>query len=178
MPSAQFEALGFLDRFAVNLPSIIEGTNKQILILTTNLEFTAKHLIVSLKNVIKNNEDNKNANFKIDILTMDPDANSAYERFVQLKPLYPTMKAYRKVLTESMEKVEQELRGIGNVSLSTYTTLPTQMFFVMDDQVVVATLVGGQSRFSTHFYLRGHGTNSFINHFNEARKSVTVVSVF
>jgi hypothetical protein len=158
---------GFTGRNNVHLPRLIATAKRRVLILTTNLSYTVLHLIPSLKTSIEENKENPD--FKVEILTMDPESNVANDRAEQLGK---TTREYRDELRESLEKIIEVFSNHKHVEIMTYTTLPTQMTFVVDNVVVVAVVSMSElSRESTHFVVGDspQATEPFVGHFKVVR---------
>lgn len=162
-----YQLEGFGGRNNVHLDYLISNAKKRVYILTTNLSYTASHLCEAIDNAVQSNL--KNPEFKVEILTMDPESNVTNERAVQLGR---TALSYRNELRESLENVQDKFKDKKNVEIMTYSSLPTQMTFIVDNQVVVAVVSMTElSRESTHFLLSEspRAAEPFIGHFRAVK---------
>lgn len=163
----EYQLEGFTGRNGVHLDYLIGTAKKRVFILTTNLSYTATNLMSAIKHAVEHNAGNPD--FKVEILAMDPESNVANERAAQLGR---TARDYRDELRVSLEKVQSEFRGLRHVEIMTYTSLPTQMTFIVDNHVVVAVVSMAElSRESTHFLLGDspRGAEPFISHFRAVK---------
>jgi hypothetical protein len=157
----QVECFSARDR--INLPSLVKNAKRRIYILTTNLDYTARHLKDSIRGALDSNTNN--SGFKVEILTMDPESNVANARAVQLGR---TVRQYRDEIRKSLDEIKEAFANEPRVEIVTYRTLPTQMTYVVDDVVVTSVVSLGQlSRESVHFVINKlpEVAESFLAHF-------------
>jgi nucleoside 2-deoxyribosyltransferase len=157
----QFQAEVFSERHRINIPALIENTERRIYILTTNLAYTYTYLKESIEKALNKND--KNPTFKVEILTMDPESDVANARAVQLgRPI----RQYRDELRSSLDKMRRTFGESPRVEIATYRSLPTQMTFILDSVVVTAVVsIGQQSREGIHFVLGKTPLDPFLSHF-------------
>ncbi len=163
----EFPVEGFVGRSGVHLDNMIEKARRRVLILTTNLTYTSVHLSGSIQTAIDKNRDNPD--FKVEILTMDPESSVANERSVQLGR---AARKYRDELRCSLEEMQKRFESERNIDIMTYTSLPTQMTFIIDNKVVVAVVSMSElSRESTHFLIGDSekGVEPFVSHFRSVK---------
>ncbi|NOT86172.1 MAG: hypothetical protein HOP02_15660 [Methylococcaceae bacterium] len=163
----EYQLEGFSGRNGVHLDYLISLARQRVFILTTNLSYTASYLCEAIKEAVERNKGNPD--FRVEILTMDPESNVANERAVQLGR---TARVYRDELRESLEHLQRAFTGLKNVEIMTYTSLPTQMTFIVDNHVVVAVVSMTElSREGTHFLLSDspRGAEPFIGHFRAVK---------
>jgi len=168
----EFSVEGFFGRRSVHLDRLIRKASRRVFILTTNLTYTLNHLTESIKEVIENNKNNPD--FKVEILTMDPESSVANERAVQLGK---TPRIYRDELRESLERMIEHFEKNNKIEIMTYTNFPTQMTFIIDNLVVLAVVSMSQlSRESVHFLIEGPGAEPFLRHFSAIKTNRTLKS--
>lgn len=159
----EFRVECFTARHKINLPYLIAKASQKICILTTNLDYTLRHLRTPITQALENNK--QNSAFKIEILTMDPESDVANARAVQLGR---TVREYRNELRKSLDDMREAFGLSSGVEIVTYRSLPTLMIYVVDDVVIVATVsLGQQSREGVHFVIKNFPTvaEPFLAHF-------------
>ncbi len=158
----------FTSRNRIGIPSLIENANSRIQIVTTNLQFIQTNLKGSLDKALEKNKDNPE--FKVEILAMDPEADTTVARSAQLGR---RTRQYRDELRESLDAIQKAYEGNTKVDIVTYKSLPTQITFIIDDTVITSVISFGQlARGNIHFVLdanRQKVPESFLAHFSSVR---------
>ena len=159
----QFQVEGFFTRFDIDMELLIENAKNHIYILTTNLNYIHTNLKASLEKVLKLNENNPQ--FKIDILTMEPESILTNVRATQLgKPL----RTYRDELRAYYDYTKEDFKDNPKVEISTYDSLPMPITFIIDETVITSTVSIGQlTRDRIHFAFNKMGdvTEQFLSDF-------------
>jgi 5S rRNA maturation endonuclease (ribonuclease M5) len=161
----EFSVEGFFSRSAIKLDELIERARKRVFILTTNLDYTCNHLRKAIRKALDNNS--SNTDFKVEILTMDPESSVVNERAVQLGKI---PRKYRDQLRQSLEGIQREFERDEKIEIIPYSSFPTQMTFIIDNRVVLAVVSMQQARReSSHFLIEGEGVEPFLTHFSAVR---------
>jgi len=159
-----FQVEGFSARRNINISNLIERANQHVRILTTNLSYTSLFLKDAISRALSNNTDNPA--FKVEILAMDPESDVANWRARQLGE--PSTRKYRDLLRKSLDDMRDTFGDYPNVDITTYSSLPTQMTFIVDNTVIIAVVsLGLQSREGIHFVMKSITREAapFVNHF-------------
>ena len=157
----------FEERPLKGLIGLIGKAKHRVYVLTTNLSYTNTFLKPA---IIKALEINKsNPRFKVEMLTMDPESDVANARAIQLgRPI----REYRDELRKSLDEMKIDLQKYRPmVEIIPYKTLPNQMVFIIDDNVVFCVVsFGQQSREGYHFLLSKKTTiDPFLAHFRSLK---------
>jgi hypothetical protein len=157
----------FTERDSIGIELLIRRSTQNIQIITTNLEYVTK-LTDSIKAALERNR--QNARFKVDILTMDPEADTARARAAQLGR---TTRDYREELRKSLDFMRAAFPPGSRVEIVTYTSLPTQITFIIDNTIITSMIAfGRQARENLHFVLeagRQGAGDAFIQHFRSMK---------
>lgn len=161
----EFQIDCFTDYARTNrgLPELIRRAKKRILILTTNLCYTEEFLLTALVEALQNQQ--SNPGFKVQILTMDPEAEVTNARAHQLDF---DVRHYRDKLRQSLDNIRKVFEQFPRVEIGTYSSLPTQTTFIVDDVVVTTVMsMARQSREGLHFAIHHvpEVTEIFVSHF-------------
>ena len=147
--SGDFQIEGFVNRESINLPERIKNAKRNVSILTTSLEYINTYLLESLKQALEANRDNDA--FDIVMLTMHTESDIVNGRAEQLG-ISP--RRFRDDLRKSLQEVVNAFRAHRKVEILTYTTLPTQITYIIDDTVVTAVAsLGQKSRHGINFVI-------------------------
>jgi hypothetical protein len=95
---------------------------------------------------------------------MDPESIVVNDRAAQLGK---NVRDYRDELHLSLDEMQKRFEHDKKVDISTYTSFPTQMTFIIDDRVILAVVsMSSRSRTSAHFLIEeGAAAQPFFNHF-------------
>jgi hypothetical protein len=163
-----FTAQAFTCRECINIPSLIKNAKQRVQIITTNLHYVLTNLKDSIDQALDSNL--SNFEFKVEILTMDPEGDTTNARAAQLGE---RTKRYRDILRDSLEKMHDAYSGNAKVEIVTYASLPTQITFIIDDTVITSVISFGQlSRRNIHFVLESNRpkvSESFLTHFSSVK---------
>jgi hypothetical protein len=158
----------FTNRNRIGIPNLIEKANQRVQIITTNLQYIFTNLKNSIDKAIESNKDNPD--FKIEILTMDPEGDTTIARAVQLGR---RTRQYRDVLRTSLDAMRKAYEDNPKVEIVTYTSLPTQITFIIDDIVITSVIsFGQQARGNIHFVMESNRPKipeSFLTHFSSVK---------
>jgi hypothetical protein len=144
---------GYKQRRHVDLENMIRSSRYRIYILTTNLDYVHSKLSEPISDALKFNlggPSPRNASYKVDILTMDPESIVTNARARQLNV---DVAEYRDSLRRSLSEMRAfEKQYSQNITVSTYITLPTMILMVVDDVAVWSVpFPSQQSRLVPHF---------------------------
>lgn len=163
-----FIAQSFANRNRINIPGLISKANQRVQMITTNLQFVFTNLKNSIDQALEANKDNPE--FKVEILTMDPEGDTTNARAAQLGQ---RTRKYRDILRESLDSMRKEYDGNSKVEIVTYSSLPTQITFIIDDTVITSVISFGQlARRNIHFVVganRPKVSESFLAHFSSVK---------
>jgi hypothetical protein len=158
-----YEAQCFLNRDAVHIPKLIEASSHCVHILTTSLDYVCTYLQDPLRVALEKNQ--KNPDYNIVMLTMDPESEATNGRAEQLiRPL----REFRDELRAALDEMVRRFGNESQVSILKYRTLPTQITYIIDHVVVTAVVsIGLQSRDGVHFVMQENQAllGSFTTHF-------------
>ena len=164
----------FEERPLPGLIDLIAKAKHRVYILTTNLNYTNTYLKDAIIQALEISSDNPK--FKAEFLTMDPESDVANARAIQLgRPI----RQYRDELRKSLDEMTNDLKKYQpRMEIITYRTLPTQMVFIIDDNVFLGVVsFGQQSREGFHFFLDKKAIiEPFLSHFR-ALKALAVATV-
>ena len=118
----------FTNRNRIGIPRLIENARQRVQIITTNLQYEYTNLKESIDKALDLNKENPD--FKIEILTMDPEGDTVSSRAAQLGK---RTRQYRDELRQSLEAMYRAYSENPKVDIVTYTSLPTQITLVIDD---------------------------------------------
>jgi hypothetical protein len=141
-----------------------KNANEHFEILTTNLEsFISSGMANIVKTRVKHTE-----NFKVRILTLDPESDFAAHRARQLKK---STRHFREVLRAALEKTSQLFFDCpNNVNIATFDEFPPQISYRIDDTIYIS-IVSSHRVSRENIILRFHEANanakeSVVNHFD------------
>lgn len=171
-PRGDYTVQCFTERDSIGIPALIERAIYRVQIITTNLEYIDTNLKVAIHKALECNKNNPQ--FKVEILTMDPEGDTTSARAAQLGR---KARQYRDELRQSLDTMREAFAQQPKVEIVTYTSLPTQITFIIDNILITSVIsFGQQSRANLHFVLednRKRASESFIAHFR-AMKALAV----
>lgn len=171
-PRGDYTVECFTERDSIGIPQLIDRATHRVQIITTNLEYIDSNFKAAIASALKRNNDNPQ--FKVEILTMDPEGDTTSARAAQLGR---KTRQYRDELRASLDAMRGTFATDPKVEIVTYTSLPTQITFIVD-QIIITSVIsfGQQSRGNLHFLLEAtseRASESFIAHFR-AMKALAV----
>jgi hypothetical protein len=162
----------FTERDSIRIPERIRNATEGVQIITTNLEYTNSKLKDAIRDALETNK--SNPRFKVEMLTMDPEGDTTSARAAQLGR---KTRQYRDELRQSLDEMRAAFSNHPKVEIVTYTSLPTQITFVIDDVIITSVIsFGQQARGNLHIVLgtdRPRASESFLAHFR-AMKALAV----
>ena len=162
----------FTKRDSIGINDLIKKSQERVQIITTNLEYVDTFLKSSIKEALEANK--SNLQYKVEILTMDPEADTTNARAEQLgkKP-----RNYRDELRQSLDSMQNDFLRESKVEIVTYKSLPTQITFIIDNTIITSAIsFGQQARNNLHFVMNAEkerAAESFLSHF----RSIKALSV-
>ncbi|RJP79259.1 MAG: hypothetical protein C4522_10390 [Desulfobacteraceae bacterium] len=163
-----FVAQSFSNRNRINIPGLIVQAKQRVQMITTNLQFVFTNLKDSIDQALDSNRDNPE--FKVEILTMDPEGDTTNARAAQLGQ---RTRQYRDILRESLDNMRKAYDGNSKVEIVTYSSLPTQITYIIDETVITSVISFGQlARRNIHFVVEANRpkvSESFLAHFSSVK---------
>jgi hypothetical protein len=165
----------FTERDSIKIPDLIRRATQGIQVITTNLEYINSKLKSAIITALERNKDNPR--FKVEILTMDPEGDTTLARAAQLGR---KTRQYRDELRQSLDAMKVAFAQQPKVEIVTYTSLPTQITFVIDNTIITAVIsFGQQARGNLHIVLdaeRPRASESFLAHFRSMKALAVATS--
>lgn len=155
----------YASRDAVDLPAMISAAEKQVDILTTNLNyFVSTKLKVDTSPIAKALDNGAT----VRIVTMDPESVIAEYRARQLVR-GQDVPGYRRELRNGIIKLFEQFGDEPHFHLHTYNDLPLQITTRVDQIIITSVVTRGErarKRIQIQFNLHDEGvTESFVSHF-------------
>jgi hypothetical protein len=163
-------------RDIIDLPEMIAGAEKQVDILTTNLEYFRSRRFPSNPHPFEQALAN---GATVRIVTMDPESVIAEYRARQLNR-GQDVPGYRRELRTGIIRFFGQFGDTPDFHLHTYNDLPLQITTRVDHRIITSVVTIGErarKRIQIQFHLNDEGvTESFISHFQSMFDNSTDVS--
>lgn len=155
----------YASRHAIDLPALISGAEKQVDILTTNLNYFIESKLRVGTNPIARALEN---GATVRIVTMDPESQIAMYRAKQLVR-GDDVPGYRRELREGIIRLSEQFVNHDRFHLHIYDDLPLQITTRVDQTILTSVVTRGErarKRIQIQFNLMDEGvTESFVGHF-------------
>ena len=146
-----FQIHCFTGRNSIGINDLIKRSRERVQIITTNLQYVDTFLKLSIKEALEANK--KNPQYKVEILAMDPEADTTNARAEQLGK---TPRNYRDELRQSLDSMQNDFHREPKVEIVTYKSLPTQITFIIDNIIITSAISFGQQArnnfLNSHFF--------------------------
>ncbi len=138
----------YQDRDCIDIPNVIQTTDSEIEILTTNTDYFVSQIGEAIHHPfrIKDLKDAIQRGINIRIWTMDPDSNIVLERAKLLEPVIiqkPDVFQYRKALIKNIKTLYVHFKAemaAGHFSIGIYDALPTLMIYRFDNRYFIPSV--------------------------------------